>query len=223
VPWRSPSPAAGDVERRGEGRRRRCRHRRSPDGVGGIARGRARVAQVDGRGAGDAEARARRLRRTRPAGADATAADKAASGRRRTENLTEMEGRPIMSHFVLRFELPGMEHGMHEAACDREYPRRVTEEQAGAPDAQQPQPRRRTPTSPRSGSPTTSAAAYSSPSRGCSTGRASRARQHPRTGKVILASNHLSFIDSLIIPMFAPRCTSSRSRRTSTARASRDG
>lgn len=27
----------------------------------------------------------------------------------------------------------------------------------------------------------------------------------PRTGKVILASNHLSFIDSLIIPMFAPR------------------
>ena len=27
----------------------------------------------------------------------------------------------------------------------------------------------------------------------------------PRTGKVILASNHLSFIDSLVIPMFAPR------------------
>lgn len=27
----------------------------------------------------------------------------------------------------------------------------------------------------------------------------------PRTGKVILASNHLSFIDSLAIPMFAPR------------------
>jgi len=27
----------------------------------------------------------------------------------------------------------------------------------------------------------------------------------PRTGKVILASNHLSFIDSLIIPMFSPR------------------
>jgi len=27
----------------------------------------------------------------------------------------------------------------------------------------------------------------------------------PRTGKVILASNHLSFIDSLVIPMFSPR------------------
>lgn len=27
----------------------------------------------------------------------------------------------------------------------------------------------------------------------------------PRTGKVVFASNHLSFIDSLIIPMFAPR------------------
>ena len=32
-------------------------------------------------------------------------------------------------------------------------------------------------------------------------------RNIPRTGKVILASNHLSFIDSLIIPMFAPRRT----------------
>ncbi|MFT4136671.1 lysophospholipid acyltransferase family protein [Microbacterium sp.] len=31
-------------------------------------------------------------------------------------------------------------------------------------------------------------------------------RSHmPRTGPVILASNHLSFIDSLLIPMFAPR------------------
>ncbi|MGV9195059.1 lysophospholipid acyltransferase family protein [Microbacterium sp. MC2] len=31
-------------------------------------------------------------------------------------------------------------------------------------------------------------------------------RQHiPRTGPVILASNHLSFIDSFVIPMFAPR------------------
>lgn len=27
----------------------------------------------------------------------------------------------------------------------------------------------------------------------------------PRTGKVIFASNHLSFIDSLVIPMFSPR------------------
>ncbi|MEK8226636.1 lysophospholipid acyltransferase family protein [Oerskovia sp. M15] len=32
-----------------------------------------------------------------------------------------------------------------------------------------------------------------------------RAQQHPRRGPVILASNHLSFVDSLLIPIVAPR------------------
>ena len=53
-----------------------------------------------------------------------------------------MKGRPIMSHFVLRplrTAAWNVQHeAIREAAWNREYPRRVAEEQAGAPDAQQP-------------------------------------------------------------------------------------
>ncbi len=121
-----------------------------------------------------------------------------------------MQGRPIMAHFVLcplRTAAWNVQHeAIREAAWNREYPRRVAEEQAGAPDAQQPHaPQADADVAPVGFTYYVGRGVLVPLARLLYRPRIEGRGNIPRTGKVIFASNHLSFIDSLIIPMFSPR------------------
>ena len=141
--------------------------------------------------------------------ADSAAADRAASGRMRTENL-ESQGKGSL-HPPASFLRPalrnrhadtGMESGVPSTGdFRRSYPAPM--HNAGeSPEA--PEVRRRRLAG--WASPTPWAAASSPRSPASSTARASRARRTcPRSGPVIFASNHLSFLDSIAIPVAAPR------------------
>ncbi len=95
---------------------------------------------------------------------------------------------------------------MRGVECNRDYDLRVTQEQVSAPDAPEP-----------SASPSSDEvsgvgftyyfgrAVLVPLTRLIYRPRIEGRGNIPRKGKVIFASNHLSFIDSLIIPMFAPR------------------
>lgn len=95
---------------------------------------------------------------------------------------------------------------MRRAEWNREYPRRVAQEQTSTPDVpdpqQAPEPDEVAPV----GFTYYFGRAVLVPlTRLIYRPRIEGRANIPRSGKVILASNHLSFIDSLIIPMFSPR------------------
>ena len=110
-------------------------------------------------------------------------------------------GRLILSHF----HLSPLRTGMRGAEWIGDYDLRVTQDQDGATDAPEPAASEAHEV-PRVGFTYYFGRAVLVPlARLFYRPRIEGRRNIPRTGKVILASNHLSFIDSLIIPMFAPR------------------